>query len=146
MLLGCAITFAQAPVPVLDNIDPRSGMQGTTLNVVLSGSWFTPTAKVNFSGSGVVVQSIRFVSPTALVATVVLSARPSEYAVTVSDGISRSNAQAFSIIPAKITDASELEIAPVSKMTPGLNFYDPSQMWVSAGNAFVTDATNSVVK
>ena len=146
MLLGCAVTFAQAPVPVLDNIDPRSGIQGTTLNVVLSGSWFTPTAKVNFSGAGVVVQSVRFVSPTALVATVVLSARPGDYAVTISDEISRSNAQSFSIVPGKITDASQLEVAAVSKMTPGSNFYDPSQMWVSAGNAFVTDATNAVVK
>ena len=146
ILTGCSIAFAQSPVPILDNIDLRSATQGTTLNLVLTGSWFTPTSKVSFSGSGVVVQSVRFVASTSLVATIVLSAPPSEYTVTVSDGSARSNAQSFSILPGKFTDASELEIAGVARVTPGSPFFDPSQMWVSAGFAFVTDATGGVVK
>ena len=93
-----------------------------------------------------VIQSVRFVSSTSLVATIVLSARAGEYAVSVSDGTGSSNTQSFSIVPGKITDATQLQVAPVSAMAPGSNFYDPSQMWVSAGYAFVTDATDAVVK
>ena len=79
ILFNGALASGQTTVPILDNIDPHSAIQGTTLNLVLTGSWFTPTSRVTFSGSGVVVQSVRFVSSTSVVATIVLSARAGDY-------------------------------------------------------------------
>jgi len=146
-LFYCSAGLAQSVEPRLDSIDPVSGVQGTTLHLVLKGSGFSSVSKVVFSGNGVLVQSARFTSSTTLEATVVLSARPGAYSVTVSNGTTTSNDQPFLTLPATTVDVSELQVGPLgSQSQSGPRFYDPFHVWVNGGYAYVTDYANSEVK
>jgi hypothetical protein len=148
-LLGCILIhstdgFGQSPTPRLTNIEPISGMQATTLTLLLNGSGFTQASKVAFSDAGIIVQSIRFVSSRTLEATVVLSARANQYSVFVSNGGALSNGQRFSIVPTPTSNAPQLQVAAMGGS--GSAWMDPYHVWVSGNHGFVTDYANSVVR
>ena len=57
--------------PTVAGISPQSGQPGDTLDVVINGSNFTGTTKVNF-GPGVTVNSFKVESPTRIVANITI--------------------------------------------------------------------------
>jgi len=57
-----AVTFtvnaANNPVPILTSITPTSGVQGSQVNILLSGSNFVPGSTILISGTGVTVSNV----------------------------------------------------------------------------------------
>jgi hypothetical protein len=74
------------PIPNLSAVSPNSGQQGTTVDVVLTGSFFVNGATVGVSGTGITVTS-QFVSSTRITArfTIALSATTGGRIVSVTN-------------------------------------------------------------
>jgi hypothetical protein len=145
LLVGTA-GFAQSQALQLIAVAPASGPQGTTLKVTLTGSSFNAASTVHCSGTGVVVQSVRFVSSTSLEATLLLSALPNSYTLSVSNGTSTSNTQTFTILPGSLTLVSELDVRSLGNQTAEETLDDPFQVSVFAGFAYVADYAASVIR
>jgi hypothetical protein len=143
MTVFCGYAYPQAPHFAF--ISPAVGLQGSTVNLTFSGSGFTATSRIVFSDSAIVVQSVRHVSPSALEATVVLSARAGTYSVRVSDSAGgASGAQWFSIVPAAAGSAAQLDVVAFRGQGPTL-FDGPYKAWADAGYLYTTDYSHSTV-
>jgi hypothetical protein len=73
------------PAPVVDWIDPRSGIAGQTLDIVIIGSDFTGATAVHF-GPGVTVNGFVVDSASLITANVTIdpAAQPGDYDVIVT--------------------------------------------------------------
>ena len=73
-----AAAFTVNPVaaagPTLTAITPNSGNAGTSVNLTLTGTNFTPSTGVRLAGLGAAVRNLVFVSPTQINVTFVLNA------------------------------------------------------------------------
>jgi hypothetical protein len=146
----CFPGFAQT-TGVLDSVVPSSGLQGSVVDLTLTGSGFTSRSQVTFSDAGIIVKSARLLSANRIEATVVLSAPAGEYSVSVSGTGSR-----FSILPAATSAAPELNVsqfagtAKESGSRDGLGaeaqFHGPFGAWMDRENVFVADYLNSTVR
>src|SRR5688572_864025 len=59
---------------VISQVSPSGAPQGATVSVIISGSGFSPGARVRVSGTGVIVTASEVKSPDTIAATFVLSA------------------------------------------------------------------------
>jgi YVTN family beta-propeller protein len=100
------------PAPVLQKVDPNSGMASTTVHVTLTGTWFVPGATtISVGGTGVSVSNLAFPvqdpitssavpgNGTSIQADFVISptATPGAHAVTVTTVGGTSNALPFTV-------------------------------------------------
>src|SRR5205085_5673632 len=84
--------------PTITRITPSSGIQGATLDLTITGSGFAAAGTVVIlSGDGVVLNGVRVVNSTSLIATVTLSGDPGVRSVSISSG-GVSNDAAFEIL------------------------------------------------
>jgi hypothetical protein len=93
---------APAPEITVTSVSPSTGKRGTTVNVVVNGTGFTPDSYVTVNSGGVTVTTT-YVSSTRLTAVFNISAntQTNSRTVTVSrpNGTSGSRPNAFSILP-----------------------------------------------
>lgn len=61
------------PMPEVAQIDPAEAQQGETLNVKIAGKNFVPESTLEFSGSGITVNSLNLVSATELEAEITIA-------------------------------------------------------------------------
>ena len=92
---------AQAGVPTLASITPAFAAQGTTVNVTLTGTNFSPGADVRLSGGGAAKGNVKVVSSTQITATFTLSATTKVGAdnVYVVEAAGSSNILPFIVTP-----------------------------------------------
>src|SRR5262249_4151887 len=137
-----------------------SGLEGATLTVVLNGSGFSQSSTLGLSGTGLNIQSIRLISPSAI--ELVLTAKAGTYLFTISNGSSRSNSVTLTILPAGTPPAPPAPAPPapvpptpagtsggsgtpagseldVTSLGIGSAVSDPYQVWVSDGYAYIAD-------
>ena len=130
-----AFTVNAAPAaPVLSSLSPASGTLGSTVNVTLTGTNFTPGATLAITGTGVSASSISVVSTTQITATftIATTAATGIYNVTVTTAAGTSNTAAFpvnaapaapvlsSLSPASGTAGSTVNVALTGTgFTPG---------------------------
>ena len=62
-------TVIAAGLPTLTSVAPSSGARGTSVNVTLTGTNFTPASQVRLQGGGLTQSNIVVVSPTQITAT-----------------------------------------------------------------------------
>jgi hypothetical protein len=87
------------------SVSPASAFQGASLNLVISGSAFVEgQTRVEFGSPRVLVNGVRVVSATSLVANVSLLAVPGSQTISVSTGgtVDRTS---FEILPSPLTSA-----------------------------------------
>ena len=153
-----AVAFTVNPLPagpVLSYLSPASGTVGSTLNVSLSGTGFTPGATVSLIGTGVSASNISVVSTTQITATFTIAgtAPAGAHNVMVITSSGTSNAAAFtvnpvaaapvlsSLSPASATVGSSLNVSlSGTGFTPGATV-SLSGTGVSASNISVVSAT-----
>jgi hypothetical protein len=150
-------SFAITPVaPTLTSISPTSGVQGSNVNVALTGANFVSGATVNFSGTGVTVASVVVVSSTSITATLQISATAGlgrqNVSVTTSTGTSAS--VTFTVNPpspaptvASISPASGVQGTNVNVTLTGANFVSGATVnfggaGVTVGNVVVVSSTS----
>ena len=82
VLFCCSSVFGQSVA--LTNINPKSGPQGATVAVSLTGSNFDiNSTSVSISGTGVMPLSVRVTSATSATVTLGLFGVPGQYAISV---------------------------------------------------------------
>ena len=89
--IGTTTVTGEVLGPIINSIDPVSGVQGETLTTVtIIGSSFTGATSVTFSGTGVTASALRDISDTSLTVTVTITAGAAAGArnivVTTPDG------------------------------------------------------------
>ena len=94
--------------PTVGSVSPAALAQGaTSQNVTINGTGFASGASVSFSGTGITVNSISFVSPTQLTASVTMAASAAtgarDVTVTNLDGGSGTGTGVFSVTSAAMT-------------------------------------------
>ena len=90
-----------APAPTLTSITPVSGVQGTTVDVTLTGTDFIAGASVNVSGSGITVSDVSVDNSTTISATLDISASAALGArtATVTTAGGTSGGRTFALTP-----------------------------------------------
>jgi sugar lactone lactonase YvrE len=105
--LPVTLTINPSGGPTLTSITPSSGSPGQTVNVILTGTNFSPsvTNTVAIGGSGVTISNVVFLSGTSLFATLSISNSATLGAdnVTVNNGQGTSPAAAFTVATKKRT-------------------------------------------
>ncbi len=155
-----AMTFTvneTVPAPVLSNLNPDSGTQGSTVALTLTGQGFSGTS-VDVSGDGVTVPSFTVNSPTEIVAVFVLSDTAGARNVTVTTGNGTSNTSTFTVDASPVVSAGTLEVDTYLSNTAnseegsndGVNalarFSEPNRIWGEGSFLYVTDEDNHVVR
>jgi uncharacterized protein (TIGR03437 family) len=139
-----ATTFTIVPgLPTLSSITPSSGMAGTSVNVTLSGTYFTAGALVTTDNPGITVTNVNTASTTQMSATFVIAAGASGTAnITVVIPGAASNPKSFSIGPgapmlSSISPSSGAAGSSVGVTLSGTNFVVGATA-VNANNAGIT--------
>jgi hypothetical protein len=94
-----ATLMVNSASPTLTSITPNSGLVGSIVSVVMSGSNFGSAPVVSVSGTGIGVSNVRVASPTQISATFTVSgsAAPGGRTVSVTTGGKTSNSVSFSV-------------------------------------------------
>jgi hypothetical protein len=79
-------TMAVMPAPYLEILIPDSTLPAINTNVILKGSFFTPTMTVSF-GSGATVNSTTFISDNRVNLNITTSATEGNYSITLNNGV-----------------------------------------------------------
>ena len=134
----------------LTNLSPSTGVQGSQVNVTLTGTNFASGASVAVSGSGVTASNVSVVSATQLTATLVIGATAAtgSYNVSVTTGGSTTNALPFNVtagsggapVLTSITPSSGSPGASVNVTLAGSNFTPQSSIRLSGLGASVRNA------
>jgi hypothetical protein len=97
-----------ALAPHLDSINPSTGLRGTTVKVVLSGTNLTGTTAINGLGGGGVTVTLTSVNATTVTATLVItsSASLTPRTVSVTSPSGTSNTVTFTVVGATLTSIS----------------------------------------
>jgi IPT/TIG domain len=125
-----AVEFQGSGAAVLASITPSSGVQGTVVNVTITGTDLALATAVNVSGTGVTVTNFVAASATTVTATFTIAptATLSARNVTVTTPAGTSNAVTFTVTapPAptlvSIAPASELRGTSQAVVLTGTNF------------------------
>jgi hypothetical protein len=78
------VNAAPPPAPTLASVSPNSGVQGTNVNVTLTGTNFVAPTTINFGGAGVTVTGTTVMNSTTITATFNLAANAALGAQNVS--------------------------------------------------------------
>jgi hypothetical protein len=160
LFVGFSYRIASAQVPVVNSIVPASGIQGSTLNLTVTGSGFTPTSTLLFSSDGILVKSVRVISATSIQATVVLNTSAGKYTFWVpgsnASSMSSISSGFFSVVPSILSVAAELQVndfagsADNSGSSDGpardARFFAPFGASIDSGNLYLADYVNSTVR
>lgn len=123
VVLACFVQAGLA-APTLTGVSPSSGTQGATLNLKIAGSDFaTSGAEVLFSGSGVIVNSVRVESPASIIATVTLLGDPGMRAITVVSGAT-TNSVSFEILPSPLSNPKDAFVTQLNGPGESYGFRD----------------------
>src|SRR2546426_11057125 len=96
-------THAAFAAPSLNSVKPPSGFQGATLSLTIAGAGFVPgETEVRFSDPRVLINDVRVISATSLVANVSLLADPGRQEISVFAG-GTSNTLRFEILPGSLS-------------------------------------------
>ncbi|HZD31548.1 MAG TPA: IPT/TIG domain-containing protein [Candidatus Angelobacter sp.] len=137
-----------AAVPTLTSVTPNSGMQGTAVNVTLTGSGFITGATVGTTGSGITVNNVVVASATQITATlnVAANATPGAYNVSVTTTGGTSNTAVFTVnavngLPTltSVTPSSGARGTSVNVTLTGTNFTSASQVRLQGGGLTQTN-------
>ncbi len=148
--LPFTVTASSGGAPVLTSITPSSGAPGTSVNVTLAGSNFTPQSSVRLSGLGASVRNVVVVSATQITATFVLSSTTAagQDNVFVVTAAGNSNIQPFTVTssgsaPAltSITPNSGTQGTAVNVTLAGTNFASGATVAVSGSGVTASNVT-----
>jgi hypothetical protein len=89
-------TIATAPAPFLEQIMPSSYLPSTTGDLILKGSFFTPTMTVAIQGQ--TVNYITFVSDNEVKVNITTGATEGSFNITLDNGLSRTFSNALLIV------------------------------------------------
>ncbi len=136
--------------PTLTSVAPNSGVQGTSVNVTLTGTNFVTGATVAVNGSGVTASNVSVVSPTQITATLAVAANASVGArnVTVSTASGSSGSAVFTVT-AGATSPTLASVAPnsgapgtsVNVTLTGTNFVAGATVGVSGTGVTASSVT-----
>ena len=153
-----AVTFTVievVPAPVVSDLDPDTGTQGSMVEVTITGENFSGTA-VNVSGTGVTVPAFSVDSPTQITAFLVLSGTAGNRNLTVTTSNGTSNNATFEIEASPVVTAATLEVDTIlsSAAEEGVNdspgsvarFSEPNRIWGVGGFLYVTDEDNHIIR
>jgi hypothetical protein len=92
-----------AGLPTLTSVAPSSGARGTSVNVTLTGTNFTPASQVRLQGGGLTQTNIVVVSPTQITATynISLSTTIGAHNTWIVTNAGSSNMLTFAVTAAK---------------------------------------------
>ncbi len=146
---------APTPPPTLASVSPASGVQGTAVDVTLTGTDFGSGATVAVSGSGVSVSNVAVVSATSITATFTVGqgASPGVDSVTVATSGGTSGPRAFTVVAAvptltSLSPASGAQGSTVTDTLAGTHFASGATVRVSdtagvgVSNVVVVSATS----
>ena len=150
-----SVTAAGSMVPTLTSITPSSGSPGTSVNVTLTGTNFTPQAGVRLAGASAAQGNVVVVNATTITATFTLSSTvatgPHNVYVVTSAG--NSNIVPFTVVSApppptltSISPATGAQGASVKVTLTGTNFVsgatvNVSTAGVTTSNVVIASAT-----
>ena len=154
---SCWVALAQAQTPTLTATQPASGVQGATVDVVLTGANFGAAPSLSITGgSGILVLSVRVSTPTTAVATLVLSAPAGDYSLRVVTSGGTSAALTFRVTASAVTAATSVDVTayagpdggPGSRDGAGLDarFNTPTNIWDDGTYIYVADSGNAVIR
>jgi hypothetical protein len=123
-------TSTNPAAPTLTSLSPNNGNQGQILNVLLTGTGFVTGSTVNFSGSGITVNSTTINSLTSITVDISINQNASTGTrnVTVTNANGTSGAQIFTVNSA------------TSCITPTISSISPNS--VTAGTGALTIMVN----
>ncbi len=128
---------ATVSAPTLTSVTPNSGVQGTAVNVTLTGTNFIAGATVGATGSGITVSNVTVASSTQITATLTLAANatlgPSSISVTTSAGVS--NTVPFTV---------NAPVPTLTSVTPNSGTQGTAVNVTLAGSGFIAGATVGV--
>jgi hypothetical protein len=144
--------------PTLTRVTPSSGVHGATLNLTITGTEFTNTStEVRFSGSGVVVNGVRFESTTSIVANVTLLGDPGLRTIALVSGGTTSNSIPFEILASPLSTPQtaavvnhftgpEGGIGSTDGSGTEARFYQPGGIWSDGTNLYVSDRSLHTIR
>ena len=101
------------PRPELASVTPLEGQQGTTLDVVISGNNYEPGASVQFSNSGITVNSVTRNACGQITANITIAGSASfgagDVSVVNTNGVTGIAPAIFSVVGAPLPDVQNLQ-------------------------------------
>jgi hypothetical protein len=118
--INITITQANNPSPTFTTLSPNSGIQGTTVNVTVTGTGFTSQSSIGISGTGITISNLTIVSATQITASFIIAGNAATGVrnVTITNptpGGGTSTSLPFTVNPAFVNKAPTLNpIANIS--------------------------------
>jgi|GEM_PF-764540 len=142
--------------PTLSSVTPNSGVQGTAVNVTLTGTNFTAGATVAAAGTGITVSNVTVASASQITATLNIAANASvgQHSISVTTAGGTSGNVSFSVTAAvstptltSIAPNSGAQGAAVNVTLMGTGFVSPLTVnggsGISASNVVVVSSTQA---
>ena len=136
------LTITAAPVPpVLTSLDKTTGAAGSAVSVTATGTSFTSSTKLIFSGAGITVGNLRVISPTQLTASLVIAstAPTGARAVTLSNTNATANGVNFTITAAVVGGTGPT----VTGLSPAAGILGQALITTLNGTGFTPNSTVS---
>ncbi|MBI2150326.1 MAG: IPT/TIG domain-containing protein, partial [Acidobacteria bacterium] len=141
--------------PTLTSVTPSSGFQGATFNLTIAGSGFASSGTNVLGGAGVIVNSIRVLNSTSIVASVTLLGDPGTRTISVDSG-GTSNGLPFEILPSPLSNPQSVAVSHFTGPEGGLGtndergtearFHSPGSIWSEGANLFVADTFAQTIR
>jgi len=153
LTLFAHVAFA---APTLNKVSPSSGFQGATVNLRIAGDGFAAgETEVRFSSPGVLVNRVRVVSSTSLVANVSLLADPGPQEISILGG-ETSNTLRFDVLPSPLSNPENAVVnqfaGPMSFIGTRdargteARFHGPASIWSDGTSLYVADRTANTIR
>ncbi len=137
---------AGSGVPVLTSINPSSATQGSSVNVTLTGTNFTPQAAIRLAGAGATPSNVVVVSSTQIAATFTFSstAATGPHNIYVVTAAGNSNFLSFTVsapapVLSSISPSSMVQGASTNVTLSGANFVSGAAVNVSGSGVTVSN-------
>jgi hypothetical protein len=156
LALMCASAFGQG-LPGLTDINPKTGSQGATVAVTLTGTNFVSgSTSVSVTGTGIMPLSVSVSSATTATVTLVLSGIPGKYPLKVVTPAGSSSTQQFVVTGSGVTIASQFDVSSLAGPDGGpgsldgsgkaARFSTPIGVWVNGSMAYIADSINNTIR
>lgn len=146
--LSANISIVLPPPPTVTSVSPGSGVQGTTVPVILTGTNFVSGATVATGNTGITVGAVTVVSATQITATftIALNAAVGAANVTVTTSGGTSGAATFTVNPptptlSAVSPATGAQGATVPVTLTGTNFVTGASVTTSNTGITVSGVT-----
>ncbi|HLH31466.1 MAG TPA: hypothetical protein VKY31_09705, partial [Terriglobia bacterium] len=133
-------------------MSPSQAVQGATLNLTLTGSGFDSTTTITFSGTAAIVNGVRLINSTSLVANVTLIGDPATATISAGD----SGGLPFEVLPSPLLNTQGAFVSQFNGSEGGIGtrdgigtqarFYNPGNIWSDGTNLYVADTSASTIR